>query len=115
MTLMLGTNANNDIYLGADGNIVVLSGLQAVLGACATASKAQLGEMVLARNSGIPNFQAIWVGVPNYAIWEQYLRTTLLGVPGVVQVSSLTISKNGDVMNYTATIETEFGTGNING
>lgn len=115
MVQTLGTDAANDLYLGADGDLVVLNGLRAVLAACATASKAQLGEEALAKNAGIPNFQSVWVGVPNYAIWEQYLRTALSAVPGVVQVRSLSPSKAGDALSYTATIETEFGTGVLNG
>lgn len=115
MTQTLGTNSLNDIYLGTDGNLVVLKGIDAVLGACATVSKSQLGEMVLAKNAGIPNFQSIWVGVPNYAIWEQYLRTALENVNGVVQVVSLVLSVLNNTLSYTATIQTEFGTGILNG
>lgn len=115
MTQTLGTDQSNDIYLGPTGNIVMLTGIQAVLAACATAAKAQLAEMVLATKQGIPNFQTIWVGVPNYAIWESFLRRTLLKVGGVTNVQSIKISRDADFMRYTATIKTAFGTGTING
>ncbi len=39
MTRSFGTNASNDLYLGPDGNLVVLSGIAAVEAACATATK----------------------------------------------------------------------------
>jgi hypothetical protein len=108
------TDSKNDIFLGTDGRIVVLSGLQAVLSACEAASKSQLGEMVLTNKKGIPNFQAVWVGSPNYSIFQSYLRTTLLSVPDVIDVESIEISVEGDVLKYTATIETTFGTGVLN-
>ena len=115
MVKTLGTDTNNDLYLGPDGNLTMLAGIQAVAGACATASKAQLGEMVLATNAGIPNFRAIWVGVPNYALWKQYLIDTLKNVEGVVQVSSLTMAASGGVLSYTATIQTIYGETQLNG
>ena len=115
MTFTLGTNENNDIYLGADGNIVTLSGLSAVEAACATATKAQLGEMIYATAKGIPNFQALWVGVPDYNIWRSYILNTLLAVDGVQQVTSLDLQISGNTVKYTANITTAFGNGTING
>ncbi len=103
------TSDTNDIYLGTDGNLAVLSGQTAVLAACATASTTQLGECVLAVNAGIPNFQAIWVGVPNYAIWKQALTQTLQNVQGVVQVKNLQLSTRDNTLSYTATISNQFG------
>jgi hypothetical protein len=113
MVQTLGTNSINDIYIGNDGNIAVFRDLQAVLGACETASKAQLGEMVLAINSGIPNFQTVWVGSPNFAVFQSYLRNTLLAIPGVIGVESIEISSIENTLEYTATINTQFGTGVI--
>lgn len=115
MTTTLGTNENNDIYLGLDGNIVVLSGLQAVLGACATAAKSILGEQVLSINAGLPDFQTIWVGVPNTAIFKSYLRRALTNIPGVDEVGEISVTVQNNVLSYTATIQTEFGQGTING
>ena len=62
MVQTFGQNANGDVYIGSDGNLVILSGLPAVEAACATASLAQLGEEVLTTGNGLPNFQAVWVG-----------------------------------------------------
>lgn len=115
MTQTLGTNANNDIYLGPTGNIVIDSGQQAVEDACATAAKMQLGEAVLQTQLGIPNFQTIWVGMPNIAIFEAYLRRTLLGVNGVIAVTALTVSAANNVLSYTATIQSIYGELFLNG
>lgn len=114
MTMTLGTDSENDLYLGEGKNVVVLSGLGAIIAACETASKAQLGEMVLADQSGIPNFQTIWVGSPNYSLWVSYLQRTLLSIEGVLD-AAVEIRTINNVLSYTATIKTTFGSVNING
>jgi hypothetical protein len=115
MTRTLGTDENNDLYLNVEDNVTVLAGLAAVMAACETASKAQLGEMVLMTGLGIPNFQTVWVGSPNYSLFSSYLRRTLLSVPGVIDVTNLELRALNNVLSYTATIKTEFGTAGING
>lgn len=115
MTQTLGTNENNDIYLGPTGNLVVDNGQQAVEDACQTAAQLQLGEAVLQTQLGIPNFQTVWVGVPNIAIFEAYLRRALLGVNGVIAVTALTVSVADNVLKYTATIQSVYGELFLNG
>lgn len=115
MTKTFATNANNDLYIGSDGNLVIHTGLLAVRDACSTAAKAQLGEMVLDINRGIPNFQTIWIGAPNIPQFETALRNTLQAVADVVEVISLTININSGVLSYTAVILTTYGQTFISG
>lgn len=115
MTVTFGTNSKNDLYLTSAKSIAVLNGLDAVLKACETASLAQLGEMVLATELGIPNFQTVWVGTPNYPLYTSYLRSTLESVDGVIEVESLDLKTVSNTLSYTATIRTIYGTGVING
>ena len=110
MVQTFGTNGNNDIYIGREGNLVVLSGVEAVAAACRNVSLAQLGEEVLTVKNGIPNFETVWVGSPNYLLFQNYLRQNLLAVPGVLEVESLTISTENNVLSYTATLKTIYGT-----
>lgn len=113
MTQTFATNENNDIYLGRDGNIVIASGIDGVLNACETIARSQLGEMILSIESGLPNFQAVWVGSPNYAIFQAYLRNALVSVPGVLDVKDISILNKDNTLQYTATIQTQFGSGVI--
>lgn len=113
MVQTFNTNSDNDIFIGSDGRLSIATGLEGVLRACETASLAQLGEMVLAQGLGVPNFQALWVGVPNYQIYELYLRNTILRVSGVQSVKSLQINVRENTLFYTATIVTIYGTGTI--
>ena len=113
MVRTMGTDSSGDLYLGADGNLVVLSGLAAVEAACVTACLTQLGECVLEAGVGLPNFQTIWVGVPDYAIWETYLQKTLLAVDGVTSVQSISLSASNNALSFTAKINTTFGSTTI--
>jgi hypothetical protein len=111
----LAVNSNNDIYVGNDGNLAIVYNLEATLQACAQAAKTQLGEMVLATDQGIPNFQTVWVGTPNLPQFEAAVRYALLNVPGVTGIQSFITSMQGTSLLYTAIIVTIYGTGNING
>ena len=109
------TNSDHDIFLGTDGNLSISTGIQGVLQACETASYAQLQEMILAQTTGMPNFQTVWTGNPNYPLWNLYLRDTLQSVSGVISVQNVQISKSNNSLIYSATIETQFGTAQFAG
>lgn len=115
MTRTFAADANNDIYLGPDGSLALVSDLQATLQAAQQAAQTQLGEMEYAVDQGLPNFEVVWNGAPNLAQFEAYLRRTLLAVAHVVAIQDLTISRDDNRLSYTATIETDYGTGAING
>lgn len=108
-------NTNNDLTLAADGNLAVVEGLRAVLHTCAQVAKAQLNEMVLAVDEGMPNFQTVWVGAPNLRQFEAYLSARLQRVEGVTNVLSLEASAANGTLRYTAVIETIYGEGVLNG
>ena len=114
MTRTLSTDTSNDLYLGADGNIAVASGLDGVLQACQTAVKARRGEMVLDVESGIPYFETAFPGAYNVAQFEAAIRATILAVSGVRDTAVVAVA-SGNLLSYTATIVTDFGTGTING
>lgn len=114
MTQTFGVNANNDIFIGSDTNLVIVYDLQATLEACAHAMKATLGEMVLAVTQGIPYFQSVWNGVPNIPQFEVASRQALLNVEGVVAVQSFTTTMApNNVLTYIAVIQTVYGTGTV--
>lgn len=113
MTQTFGTNEDNDLYVGGDGNLVLLSGIDAVMDACRTAALTQLGECVLETGVGLPNFDAIFNGTPNLALYESYLRATLTNVPGVIAVAPIQIQVINHIMSYTAIISTQFSDQNV--
>lgn len=117
MVQTLATNAQNDIYIQSNGTISLVSGETAVEFGCASAARAQLGEMIYNTTQGIPNFQAVWIGSPNLATFEAYLRNTLLNVAGVTSIASLTVTYANNVLSYVADIQTQYSSGSttING
>jgi hypothetical protein len=78
-------------------------------------AKTRLGEISLATNIGIPYFQTVWNGVPNFQQFETALRQAFLSVTGVVEVVSLGVSQTGNTLNYSAVIRTVYGTGGFSG
>lgn len=126
MTQTIAANVNNnipgvapgDIYLDEQGNIAVVYNQEAVLQACAQAAQTVLGEMIYNTTTGIPFFEAVWIGVPNIQQYAASLRSAFLNVGGgglVTEVVSLITSQNGDVLYYSAIIRTIYGTGTLTG
>ena len=112
--IAFGVNENNDLFLDESGNIAIVTNLQAVLQGCEQAVKTLLGELVLQTDLGVPYFEAVFVGTPNLAVFEQSIRQAILSIPGVIQVLTLDTSVTGEVLTYNAVIETEYGEGSIN-
>lgn len=113
MTKSFTTDKSNDLFINLEGLLSTSTGLDAVMQNCETAAKAQLGEMVLAIDQGIPNFQTIWQSAANVVQFEAYLRRTLLAVDGVLEVTNLETVVQSNTLFYTATIKTIYGQGTI--
>lgn len=113
MTKTFAVDANNDLVIGADDRLRIAVDLEAVLQNCEHAAKTILNEMVLAQGEGIPYFEAVWVGVPNLAVWEASFRARVLAVADVLSIDALTLGREGEALTYRATIATVYGTGEI--
>ena len=115
MTRSFGENNNNDLYIGEDGNLVIRQDIEAVLLLCKAAAEAQLLEMVLAVDQGMPNFQTIWTDAGSIAPFEAALRVQISSIPDVRNIKSLDITVIGNDLIYRAVIDTVFGEGEIDG
>ncbi len=105
----LATNQRNDLYIGADGMLAVVSGIEAIKQNCQHAMQAQLGEMVLALDRGMPLREIVWHNT-NLAQFESYARQTLRAVDGVIDIPTFEVDIVNDTLRYHATIQTVFGT-----
>lgn len=108
------TDNTNDLFI-TGRSLSIVTDLAAVLNVCKHAAQGILGEMVLAKDQGMPYFETVWVGNPTAAPFEAAFRVRIAQVDGVVEITSLTTEQVGDVMQYSATIATIYGTGQING
>lgn len=115
MTRVLAVDSNNDIYISATGSLATATALTATMQAVQQAVQAQLGEMMYAVDQGVPSFQTVWNGAPNRSQFEAYLRRTILAVPNVTGIESLTISRANNKLSYVAIIQTIYGPGVLNG
>jgi len=112
--ITIATNENNDIYLGADGNLVLLSGLDAVLQSCEHAMKGVRGEMVYQVQAGVPYFETVW-DQKNIPLFESDSVVEILAVPDVIRVNRFDTVQVGDVLQYEVEIVTQYGQGVISG
>lgn len=108
------TDSKNDIFIRGRA-LYLCQDLDAVICVCKAVAQAILGEMVLAKDKGMPYFQTIWVGNPTAAPFEAAFRARIAEVEGVTEITSLVTEQVGDKMQYTATISTVYGTAQING
>lgn len=115
MSFSLAVNDRNDIFLGSDGNLSTTTELAATLQACEHAARTLLAEKIYAVDEGIPNFDVVWSGTPNLVQFEAYLRRALLSVEGVTQLVDVSVTRAGNSLPYSATIQTVYGTGVISG
>lgn len=106
--------ADND-FLVTGRSLSFVSDLDAVLNVCAHAAKAILGEMIFEQEQGMPYFETVWNGSPRTEPFEAAFRSRIAQIEGVTSIDDLTVEIVGDVMQYTATIATVYGTGQING
>ena len=113
-TLALNTS-NHDLFVNSSGSLTMLSGIDAIAAACVTACLTQLGECVLQTGVGLPNFGLIWVGTPDYALWQSYLQNTILNVEGVTSVQQIQLSAQKNTLSFIADINTIYGPTTVNG
>jgi hypothetical protein len=104
-TIALGVTF--DMYLDANGNVPLLTGVQACEQDCQSAMQTMLREMPLDYNNGVAYFDAIFRQV-NLGAWVASARQQLLNVPGVVKVPNLTAEIADNQLVYTASIVTVY-------
>ena len=104
----LATNQRNDLFINADGNLAIARDIEAVKQDCQHAMQAQLGEMVLALDRGMPTRDLVWHNT-NLVQFEAYARQTLRAVGGVVDVIAFDVAIEDGALYYSATIQTVFG------
>lgn len=117
MTKSFLINDVNDIYLDKNSNLAIGDGLIALIGVCKQYMQTVLGELTLNTDVGIPYFESVFTGVPNAQQFVAAGRAALLSVEGVTQVVSFDVSTGATpkTLSYTATIQTIYGTGVVNG
>jgi hypothetical protein len=110
--ITFGGNDNNDLYIGADGNLVMLSEVDACADCCSTAVKAQRNEMIYDMDNGMPTRQTAWDDF-NPAQFEAAARAIILGITGVTDIQSFVITVTANELSYTAEILTIYSSNSV--
>lgn len=99
---------NNDLIF-LNGSIVLDINAQAVADITKSVCSTVLGEMIFNADQGIPYFDIVWNGVPNLSQAEYELRTAILSVDNVDDITDFSLFVSDDTLSYNATIQTTFG------
>ena len=106
-------DSSNDLTLGSDGNLSMISGLDAVIQQCEELMETVLGELIYDQAKGIDYDGTVFSGNPDLVKFERQARTQILSVGTIQNVTDFSIEIVGDTLRYTAIIESTLGTGNI--
>jgi hypothetical protein len=112
---ILAVDGNNDIFTDSSGRLAVNTDLAACMQTCEHVMQSILGEMMFHQDQGLPYFETVWNGSPNLRIFDSAARKALLGVRGVLAVTSFSSAIEENALQYHAEIRTEYGAGVVNG
>lgn len=107
--ITLETDFNNDLVIGKDGNLSLISGLQAVAQTAEHYGYTLRGEMAFSADLGVPFFDVAFGATPNIAQFESFMRSRIMEVPEVIRINSFTAQQVNDSLLYNADIVTIYG------
>ncbi len=110
----LAINENNDIFLDASGSLAFSQGKQARADIATCKTRTLYGEVPLSARSGIPFFDVVFNKF-DPKLFEQFLRQTLMEVPGAEKVTQYEYNISGGVLTYRAVLTTQDGEVTVNG
>lgn len=111
----IAVNADNDIYIGSDGNLAIVDGLESVKQRCEQAARILLNELPYAQTKGIPFFETPFGDVSKLGLYETYLRQQYLAVEDVTDVKYIRFNIEGTNLQYEAGILSTYGEATISG
>lgn len=108
-------NGNNDIHLGNDGNLSIVSGERASEKRCEHYAKALRGEMLHKLDLGIPYWKTTFGRQADIPLFESVFRDRMRELDDVISVVSFSASLTNNTLKYTAVIQTIYGEITLNG
>lgn len=113
--ITIATDEDNDLVIGDDGNLSLITALPAATQTVAHYSQTLLNEMIQDFDRGVPFFIVAFGANVSIQQFEAAMKARILQAPDVTGIRSFETTQEGDVLRYTATIETIYGSANING
>lgn len=116
MSLTLDETATRDMFADGDGNLAFALDVPGAANATSLILKArveaQRNEMRYAMNQGMPTRATAW-DTFNPKQYEAAWRAIALATENVTGVTEFDMYRDGDTLNYSATITTTFGTSTV--
>ena len=109
------TNSVNDFAQDANGNLLIITGVQAIAQEAQHYAQTMRGEMIYQTQDGIPFAPLAFGAQPNPEQYAAALRARVMQVPGVLEITELEVFQEGSALRYNATIRTANGIASING
>lgn len=106
------TDRNNDLVINS-GQIGLLTGLESTLQLSRHYAQTLHGEMIHSMTDGVRMFDTAF-NKPRLALFANELRKRIMQVPDVISVTDIDVRISGENLVYSATINTTYGTGEIN-
>lgn len=113
--ITLAVDINNDLVIGPDGLLSFARDVEAVSQDAAHYGKTLRNEMLHEYDLGIPFFMVAFGANVTIQQYEAATKQRLLQTPGVTGIRQFDVVQEGDILKYTATIETIYGLSEVNG
>jgi len=112
--ITLAVDENNSMYLDSSGNLATLSGADALAQTLGQMSRTRRNEMLYATDRGIPYADTIFL-TKDVLMFEATMRNEFSLHPEVTGINSFTVSIDGDVLTYSAEVNSIYGAVTVNG
>ena len=106
---VLAQDLANDIYIGNDGQLVTVDGLDAYSTVIADTIRTYRGELQLDTGRGVPYFETVFKSVNGIDIWKNDVRKRVLEFPFVKSIDSFDVSHSNRKLEYTMRLTTDAG------
>ena len=106
---VLAQDLANDIYIGNDGQLVTVDGLDAYSTVIADTIRTYRGELQLDTERGVPYFETVFKSVNGIDIWKNDVRKRVLEFPFVKSIDSFDVSYANRKQEYTMRLTTDAG------
>ena len=113
--ITISTNSDNDLYIDASGNLAISEDIYALSNVIKNKALTTYGEPQYNQQSGIPYFETIFTDTPSIDLYQAKLIDDIENTEHTQRVRSFDYTESNGVLNYTVTIQSDFGEIILNG
>lgn len=111
----IATDQNNDIYMDGLNGLALKEDAEALANIVLNRAQTVTGELQYDLAAGIPYFTTIFASPPDVQMWQAFVKTDVLSVPGILSVDSLTLKNENGTLGFVLVATTVFGGITVNG